>query len=129
MNEPTEKEIHDERLEARIEILLERERRDIHEWYSYRLHALQEWARQQEESICNAVFGCLANGEPLVTGRSQAPNYAARINILKYSLKKSEREVMELKTLLKTILDVWDEHKIIGPTVYQDARAAIEGEK
>ena len=30
-----------------------------------------------------------------------------------------------LLDLLKTILDVWDEHKIIGPTVYHDAKAAI----
>ena len=32
---------------------------------------------------------------------------------------------------LATILNVWDEHKIIGPTVYHDARAIlarIEGE-
>lgn len=31
----------------------------------------------------------------------------------------------ELLYLLTTILDVWDEHHIIGPTVYHDARAAI----
>lgn len=28
--------------------------------------------------------------------------------------------------LLRTILEVWDEHKIIGPTVYADARALLE---
>lgn len=31
----------------------------------------------------------------------------------------------ELLAVLNTILDVWDEHKIIGPTVYHDARAII----
>ena len=31
----------------------------------------------------------------------------------------------DLLAVLSTILDVWDEHKIIGPTMYHDARAAI----
>lgn len=37
----------------------------------------------------------------------------------------------ELAYLLRTILDVWDDHHIIGPTVYHDARAilrTIDGE-
>lgn len=32
----------------------------------------------------------------------------------------------DMYDVLKTILDVWDEHKIIGPTVYQDTRAALK---
>lgn len=31
----------------------------------------------------------------------------------------------ELLETLRTILEVWDSHKIIGPTVYHDARAIV----
>ncbi len=41
-------------------------------------------------------------------------------------ISKFAHENVELIYTLKTILDVWDEHKIIGPMVYHDARAIIE---
>jgi hypothetical protein len=35
----------------------------------------------------------------------------------------------DMLAVLETILDVWDDHKIIGPTVYHDARAIIASAK
>lgn len=42
------------------------------------------------------------------------------------------RAAPEMHELLTTILDVWDQDKIIGPTIYQDVRALlakIEGQQ
>ena len=65
------------RLRAQIKVLLDMEQAQVHKWYCSRIRALEEWARKQDKSIKEAVFGCLANGSPLVHERT---NYAAQYN-------------------------------------------------
>lgn len=89
--------VGDARLHAKIDVLIERERKRVHEWYGYRLKALKEWARTQDEDVCNAVFGCIANGRANWDGEV---NYAAQYNSLKHALHAAEEEILCLKERL-----------------------------
>ena len=83
-----------ERLHAHCDILEDRVRHHVHEWYHGKLASLQDWARKQPEEIKRAVFGCLANGSPSVL---ESPEFSQKMTGLKLALELSERENERLR--------------------------------